>query len=99
MRQTVRGWRLPRQTAITLDEIARQCNATIRGWWNYYGAFHRSAMHALGWHLDRTLVRWAQRKHKTLRRHKTRAWEWLSKMKKVQPRLFEYWQYGGVKVG
>jgi RNA-directed DNA polymerase len=99
MRQTVRGWRLPRQTAVPLVEIAKQCNATIRGWWNYYGAFYRSAMGALGRHLDQTLVRWARRKYKTLRRHKSRAGEWLSKMKKVQPRLFEHWQYGGIKVG
>ena len=90
---------MPRQTAVPLVEIAKQCNATIRGWWNYYGAFYRSAMGALGRHLDQTLVRWAQRKYKTLRRHKSRAWDWLNKMKKVQPRLFEHWQYGGVKVG
>ncbi|WP_408499925.1 group II intron maturase-specific domain-containing protein [Paraburkholderia sediminicola] len=50
MRQTVRGWRLPRQTFRSLVELADQCNPTIRGWWNYYGAFYRTAMQGLGLH-------------------------------------------------
>jgi Response regulator receiver domain/Group II intron, maturase-specific domain len=28
-------------TSITLDDLAQQCNPTIQGWWNYYGAFYR----------------------------------------------------------
>jgi RNA-directed DNA polymerase len=99
MRQTVRGWRLTRQTSKPLVEVAKQCNPAIRGWWNYYGAFYRTAMHGLGQYLDRKLVRWARRKYKTLQRHKRRGDEWLHKMKKANPRLFEHWQYRGVKVG
>ncbi|MGF6658958.1 hypothetical protein QF000_000602 [Paraburkholderia atlantica] len=68
MRQTVRGWRLQRQTSKSLFELAERCNPTICGWWNYYGAFHRTAMHELSRYLDRKLVRWVQRKYKTLRR-------------------------------
>jgi RNA-directed DNA polymerase len=99
MRQTVRGWRLPRQTSKPLVELAEQCNLTIRGWWNYYGAFYRTAMHGLCRYLDRKLVRWAQRKYKTLRRHKRRSEEWLHKMKQAYPRQFAHWQYLGVQVG
>ncbi|KAG0162219.1 hypothetical protein DFQ30_002620, partial [Apophysomyces sp. BC1015] len=58
MRQTVRGWRLPRQTLRSLVELAEQCNPTIRGWWNYYGAFYRTAMHGLGRYLDRQFMHW-----------------------------------------
>ncbi len=32
MQQTVRGWRLHRQTPDTLERLARQCNPTLRGW-------------------------------------------------------------------
>jgi hypothetical protein len=99
MRQTVRGWRLPRQTSKPLIELSEQCNPTIRGWWNYYGAFYRTAMHELCRYLDRKLVRWAQRKYKTLRRHKRRGEEWLHKMKKAYPREFVHWQSRGVQVG
>jgi len=43
MRDQVRGWRLTGQTSQPFGEVAKQCNPTIRGWWNYYGAFYRSA--------------------------------------------------------
>src|ERR1700739_4807795 len=36
MRQTVREWRLHRQTPGTVAELAQQYNPVIRGWWNYY---------------------------------------------------------------
>jgi group II intron reverse transcriptase/maturase len=99
MRQTVRGWRLPRQTSKPLIELSERCNPTIRGWWNYYGAFYRTAMHGLWRYFDRKLVRWAQRKYKTLRRHKRRGEEWLHKMKKAYPQQFEHWQFRGMQVG
>ncbi|CAE6859717.1 hypothetical protein R75465_07598 [Paraburkholderia aspalathi] len=97
MRQTVRGWRLPRQTFRSLVELADQCNPTIRGWWNYYGAFYRTTMQVLGRYLDRKLARWARCKYKTLRRHKRRSEEWLHKMRKAYPRQFVHWQFLGVK--
>jgi len=99
MRQTVRGWRLPRRTSGSLVELAEQCNPMIRGWWNYYGAFYRTAMRGLARYLDRKLVRWAQRKYKTLRRHKSRSEEWLHKIKKAYPRQFMHWQFQGAQVG
>ncbi|WP_217283449.1 group II intron maturase-specific domain-containing protein [Paraburkholderia sp. NMBU_R16] len=79
--------------------MAEQYNPTIRGWWNYYGAFYRTAMLELGRYLDRKLVRWAQRKYKALRRHKRRSEEWLRKMKKAYPRQFMHWQVHGAQVG
>jgi len=99
MREQVRGWRLTGQTSKRLVEVAKQCNPTIRGWWNYYGAFYRSAMHGLCRYLDRKIVRWARRKYKTLRRHKRRGEEWLQKIKEAQPRMFDHWQSHGAKVG
>jgi hypothetical protein len=54
-------------------------------------------MHGLCRYLDRKLVRWAQRKYKTLRRHK-RRWGWLHKMKKAYPRQFAHWQYQGYRL-
>ena len=44
MRKEVRGWRMTRQTPVTLAELAQQYNPMIQGWWNYYGAFYRAAM-------------------------------------------------------
>ncbi|EQD55839.1 RNA-directed DNA polymerase (Reverse transcriptase), partial [mine drainage metagenome] len=44
MYQKIREWRLPRQTSVGLDELARRVNPTLRGWLNYYGHFYKSAM-------------------------------------------------------
>ncbi|WP_454740493.1 group II intron maturase-specific domain-containing protein [Cupriavidus necator] len=63
MRTTVRGWRIYRRTSATLDDLAQRCNATIQGWWNYYGAFYRTAMRKLFSYVDRRLEQWARRKY------------------------------------
>lgn len=99
MRQTVRGWRLPRRTPATLQELAWQYNSTIRGWMNYYEAFYKTAMHELYEYLDQNLMRWARRKHKTLASRKQPSADWLSKMKDRLPGLFVYWHHMENKVG
>jgi group II intron reverse transcriptase/maturase len=99
IRQTVHGWRLSRQTPDTLAGLAWQYNPAIRGWWNYYGSFYPSAMCVISNHIDQTLARWAERKYKTLRRHRRRSVEWLHKMKALYPKLFFHWQVTGHKVG
>jgi len=91
MRKEVRGWRIYRQTAGTLDELARQYNPKIQGWWNYFGAFYRSAMHRLFQYIDGKLMQWATRKYKTLLRHKTRSARWLRRVKKQAPQMFCHW--------
>ncbi len=99
MRQTVRGWRLHRRTGSTLGDLAQQCNTTIQGWWNYYGAFYRTAMHNLFGYVDQRLAQWGRRKYKRLRQHKRRSDEWLRKMATVQPRLFVHWRIVVYRLG
>lgn len=99
MRQTVRGWKLNRQTQVTLAELAQQYNPMIQGWWNYYGTFYQTAMHGIFQHIDRTLERWARRKYKALSGRKRRSVEWLRKMRDVYPRLFLHWHVIGDQVG
>jgi RNA-directed DNA polymerase len=67
MRQEVREWRIHRRTSVTLEILRKQCNLTIQGWWNYYGAFYQRAMRGLFRYIDSKLLRWARRKYKTLR--------------------------------
>jgi hypothetical protein len=43
----VRRWRLHRKTGQTFVELARWINPIVRGWMQYYGAFHRSALRGL----------------------------------------------------
>ena len=87
MRQTVRGWKLHRQTSAKLADLAQQYNPMIRGWWQYYGAFYQTAMRGLFRYIDEKLGQWARRKYKTLLKHKRRSAEWLSKLRKSVPRF------------
>jgi RNA-directed DNA polymerase len=99
MRKEVRGWRIYRQTPGILDELAQQYNPKIRGWWNYFGAFYRSAMHRLSQFIDLKLMLWAGRKFTTLSCRKTRSARWLRRMKKKAPQLFFHWSVVGNQVG
>jgi hypothetical protein len=91
MRKEVRGWSIHRQTPGTLVELAQQYNPKIRGWWNYFGAFYRTAMRGLSQSIDQKLELWARRKYKTLSRNKQRSAGWLRKMKNETPRIFSHW--------
>jgi RNA-directed DNA polymerase len=66
MRETMREWRLHRQTDKSLDELAHMINPVVRGWMNYYGNFYKSALYPTFQRLNKILVRWATRKYKRL---------------------------------
>ena len=98
IRHAIREWNLPRQTSVSLNELAKRYNAQIRGWMSYYSHFYRSALCRLYDHLDRKLMQWAQRKYRKVT-GSTRARKWLTKVIGRQPRLFVYWvAYGKVAV-
>ena len=69
-------------------------NPIIRGWIQYYGHFYKSALYGVLRHINRALVRWAQRKYKKLARHRRRAEHWLGRIAQRQPELFAHWQMG-----
>jgi len=90
IRHAIREWNLPRQTSVSLNELAKRYNAQIRGWMSYYSHFYKSALCRLYDHLDRKLMQWAQRKYRKVT-GSTRARKWLTKVIGRQPRLFVYW--------
>ncbi|MBP2449436.1 group II intron reverse transcriptase/maturase [Rhizobium leguminosarum] len=91
IRQTVRGWSLHERSDKALDDLARMFNMHIRGWINYYGRFYPSALYPTLRHIDVFLARWANRKFKSMRRHRRRAVQWLERIARRQTRLFAHW--------
>ena len=91
IRQAIREWNLPRQTSVSLNELARRYNQPIRGWMNYYSHFYKSALYPLYDHIDQKLVQWARRKYRKLAGKPTRARAWLQRVVSRQPRLFVHW--------
>ena len=73
MRQTIRGWHPQLMRDHELGDLAAMFNPILKGWRQYYGCFHGSAMSVIWKHMNDYLVRWMMRKYRTFARHKTRA--------------------------
>jgi RNA-directed DNA polymerase len=94
MRDEVWDWKLRMRADKKLEDLAAMFNPVVRGWMNYYGKFYPSAMYPTLRHLNRTLVQWAMRKYKRLKRHKRRAEHWLGRIAKKERHLFAHWKLG-----
>jgi RNA-directed DNA polymerase len=94
MRQTVRGWHLQLMNDKELRHLSNMFGPVIRGWANYYGRFHPSALKPLWRHVNDYLVRWMRRKYKPPARGVTRAARALGRLADSAPRSFVHWERG-----
>jgi len=95
IRATMRSWRLgATRNNQSLEAIAQFVNPYVRGWVHSYGRFYKSALTPVLRCLERSLVYWARRKFKRLRRHQRRAVHWLGQVARREPNLFEMWRIG-----
>lgn len=92
MRERTRKLNYRNRTELSLADISRLHNPILRGWLAYYGRFCRSAMYPVFRHFNKTLVAWAMRKYRRLKRHKIRASMFLEQISEKQPHLFVHWQ-------
>jgi RNA-directed DNA polymerase len=63
----------------------------LKGWQQYYGRFHGSALKPVWRNMNMFLTRWLMRKHKKLAGHKTRAAQVLRLLAQGQPGAFVHW--------
>jgi len=94
MRTKLRKLRIRCRADMNLDGIAKWLNPIISGWLNYYAKYHKSAMKAVCRHINLALVKWARRKYKSLRTHKSRACQLMEKLSKQRPDIFAHWKAG-----
>jgi len=94
MRQTVRGWHIQLKCDKSLADLSNMFNPVLRGWRNYYGRFHASALKPLWRQVNAYLARWLMRKYKHLARHCTRAYHELSQLAAKSTGLFVHWESG-----
>lgn len=92
--RVMRSWHIHRCNGMSLEEISRYCNPILRGWINYYGQYYRSALYRVVRIFNHILVRWAMRKYRRFKFHKTRATHWLHAIASRQPELFAHWKMG-----
>ncbi len=84
----IRGWHLQLKSDKALADLSAKFAPILRGWQQYYGRFHRSALKSVWWNMNLFLIRWLMRKHEKLRGHKTRAAELLKRLAQRQPNAF-----------
>jgi RNA-directed DNA polymerase len=92
--QEMKRWKINLRSSQTLEDFARTYNPILRGWWQYYGYFYKSAITVIFNQLNRMLTKWAMKKYRTLRHSKTQASKWLTKIARGKRELFFHWQLG-----
>ena len=86
----------PRRADLSIEQIAEWFNPILRGWINYYGRYHSSALRPVLGHFNKTLIRWAMQKHRKLK-GKARAVLFIQRIYENNPELFEHWKKGIMK--
>lgn len=92
MQDEIRDWRIGRRSDRSLEDIAELINPITRGWINYYGAFHKSALYAPLSRINESLVRWLCRKYKRYRNRPGKAKSTLRMIYDRSQNLFAHWQ-------
>lgn len=93
MGDIIRDWRFQRLSELSLGDLARWINPTIRGWINYYGGFYPGVLKRFLWRLDNRIEKWARKKYRRIRGSNKRTNRWISRLRMQQPMLFAHWEY------
>lgn len=92
IRAQIRSWRLHLRSGSNLTDLAREINAVVRGWINYYGRYYPSALVPSLNRINDYLVRWIVQKYKRYRRRWMRARDALGRAATLYPGLFAHWK-------
>jgi group II intron reverse transcriptase/maturase len=93
MGDVIRSWRFQRYSELSLEDLARWLNPTIRGWINYYGEFYSGVLRRFLWRLDHRIVKWARKKYRNIRGSNKRSTKWFTRLRANRPTLFAHWAF------
>ena len=87
-RDNIKATRLLKMTQLSLRELAAALNPQIRGWYNYFQHFYKSALYRQNYWLDRAITSWIRKKYKL-------KWSdadiYLQRLAKAKPTYFVHW--------
>lgn len=90
----VEGWRNQnwhRRSELTIQQIAMDVNAPMRGIIRYYGRFKLWALQRLMRHFEFRLAKWVLNKYKKFKYSYSKAYQWIKELKRSYPTMFYYW--------
>lgn len=83
-------WRLKSRISESLSDIAKEVDAKIRGWIEYYGHYRRSDLYRLSYMIDNYLAGFIKKKSK-INNTWRKAWKRLNQIKAEHPKTFSHW--------
>lgn len=96
MKAQIRCWRLPLRNEWSINRIANYINPVLRGWYQYYGQFYKTALKWVWRNLNEYLCRWVMRKYKRYKKHKAKVSSYLARIVIAKRELFFHWKLGYV---
>jgi len=91
IRSEIREMRIWRNTKVEISEISKLFNAKLRGWIAYYGKYSKRSLRNTLLLIDRKLIKWLGKKHKTGYR---KAVAKLKTIRQANPEMFYHWKAG-----
>ena len=88
-------WRLKSRISESLSDIAKEVDAKIRGWIEYYGHYRRSDLYRLSYMIDNYLAGFIKKKSKVNNTWR-KAWKRLNQIKAEHPKTFSHWHKIGL---
>lgn len=92
-RAKIKRIRLDNKTT-SIGKLANLLNPVIRGWMNYFMVFGAGEARKSVDYVNRTLVKWVNRKYKGKGKNIGQSWRFLARWSHSNPNLFYHWERG-----
>lgn len=89
-RDNIKKSKILKQTQQDLEATAKELNPKVRGWYNYFKNFYRSALMRTNDWLDMSIANLIKRKYRISRR---RAFILLKKISETKPSFLAHWNF------
>ena len=89
-RTRLKATRLFQMHHLTVEELAHQLNPRVRGWYEYFSCYYKSALSHMSYWLDGCIIRWLRTKFQL---NWKMATAFLHRLQRREPLRFAHWLY------
>ena len=91
IQKTISSWAISRRSDLSLEDMSRDLNPTIRGWVNYYGRYYKRSFAPIRFQFHIQLTKWALRKYRGKINCRAHATKWIYQLARKHPEYFAFW--------